>query len=212
MNLYLLAVSPLTFYAACSFLREGSPQVTFDLWRRFSLGALFALPGYVAAAIVADWFGYSYRPANLFVRLSTNLHIIPAAMGVGGCLLVQRMLKKWARRGDELRSSALNLLAVMSGFNSTLFAVEYFSGNLAPNVEQLLILPTLRTTTVIGLSFAWMIKVRLPLAASVVAASVLFPGVVTYLYAAGFFTPAVVLSGIVAFTGVAALLRMRSSP
>ena len=99
MSLYLLAVTPLTFYAACALLRERSPCVTIVLLRRFLIGGLLALPGYLGAGIVTGWFGSSYAPAALFARLTTTGYVLPAGMAAVAALAVELPAMRAARRG-----------------------------------------------------------------------------------------------------------------
>jgi hypothetical protein len=209
MSLYLLAVTPLTFFAACALLREQSPCVPIDLWRRFLLGGLLALPGYLAAGVVADWFGSSYGPVALFVRLTATGHLLPAGMAAAAALVLGLASAFGQRRGAG--GDALAVLAPMSGFSAFFAATEFAAGRLPPNPMQLLIMPTLRAATIVVLAFAWTRRER-PLAALLIAvAAVLFAGEVSHLYAVGFHAPAGVLAGLAACAGIVALRAMRGS-
>ena len=219
MNLYLLSVAPLTFYAACALLREQSPCVPIHLWRRFLLGGLLALPGYLGAAIVANWFGSSYGPAALFARLTTTGILLPVGMAAVAALAMELASALAARRGagqaerhaGGARGDALSVLAPMAGFIALFAAVELAAGRLPPNPMQLLMMPTLRAATIVVLAFAWTRRER-PLAALLIAvAAVLFAGEVSHLYAVGFRAPAAVLAAVAAGAGGFALWAMRGS-
>ena len=211
MSLYLLAVTPLTLYAACALLRDQPPPVPFALWRRFALGGLLALPGFLGAGFVAGWFGSSYRPAALFARLTTIQHLLPAVLAVAAALAVGLPSVLARRRHTEAPVDTLAVLATMAGFGSVFLAVEFVSSGIPSTAMQLLIVPTLRVATLVALVFAWTRREH-PLAAMAIAASaVLFAGAVSYLHAIGFPAPAAVLSGVAAAGGAAALLAMRGS-
>jgi len=217
MRLYLLSVTPLTFYAACALLREQSPCVPIDLWRRFLLGGLLALPGYLGAAIVANWFGSSYGPAALFARLTTTGILLPAGMAALAALAMELALaarrgaRKAERHAGGARDDALSVLAPMAGFIALFAAIELAAGRLPPNPMQLLILPTLRAATIVVLAFSWTRRER-PLAALLIAvAAVLFAGEVSHLYAVGFRAPAAALAAAAAGAGGFALWAMRGS-
>ncbi len=211
MSLYLLAVTPLTFYAACALLRDRSPVVPVDLWRRFALGGLLALPGYLAAGLAADWFGSSYRPASLFARLTATRHLLPAVTATAAAVAVGLLARGAARRGGAAAAGPLGALAAMAGCSSIFAAAELAAGTLPPNGMQLLIVPTLRAATLVVLVLAWTRRGR-PLAAAAIAASaVLVPGAASYLHAVGAHAPVAVLAGTAAVAGAAALLTMRGS-
>lgn len=220
MSLYLLAVMPLTFYAACSLLRRQSPCVPIDLWRRFLIGGLLALPGYLGAGIVAGWFGSSYGPAALFARLTTTGFLLPAGMAAVAALGVELVSALAARRGagqrerheDDARHDALAVLAPMAGFSTFFATIELAAGRLPSSPMQLLIMPTLRAATIVVLAFAWTRRER-PLAALLIAvAALLFAGEVSYLYAVGFRAPAAALAAAAAGAGGLALRAMRGNP
>ena len=210
MSLYLLAVTPLTFYAACALLRERSPCVPIVLLRRFLIGGLLALPGYLGAGIVTGWFGSSYAPVALFARLTTTGYVLPAGMAAVAALAVELPAARAARRGAG--DGALPVLASMTGFIAFFAAIELAAGRLPPSPMQLLIMPTLRVATIVVLAFAWTRRER-PLAAVLVAvAAILFAGEVSHLYAVGFRAPAGALAAAAAGAGGFALRAMRGSP
>ena len=209
--LYLLAVTPLTFYAACALLRDRSPVVPFDLWRRFALGGLLALPGYLAAGVVGDWFGSSYRPAALFARLTTIRHLAPAVTAAAAALAVGLLTARGARRAGEAPAGPLAALAAMTGFTSIFAAAELAADGMPPNGMQLLIVPTLRAATLVVLVLAWTRRRRPLAAAAIAAAAVLLPGAASFLHAVGMHAPVGVLTGAAAAAGAAALLTMRGS-
>ena len=210
MSLYLLAVTPLTFYAACALLRERSPCVTIVLLRRFLIGGLLALPGYLGAGIVTGWFGSSYAPVSLFARLTTTGYVLPAGMAAVAALAVELPAARAARRGAG--DDALPVLASMAGFIAFFAAIELAAGRLPPSPMQLLIMPTLRAATIVVLAFAWTRRER-PLAAVLVAvAAILFAGEVSHLYAVGSRVPAGALAAAAAGAGGFALRAMRGSP
>lgn len=226
MNLYLLAVTPLTFYAACALLRERSPCVPIVLWRRFLIGGLLALPGYLGAGIVAGWFGSSYAPAALFARLTTTGYLLPVGMAAAAALAVELPAELAARRGAETAGrqagdsrgddgrgdDALPVLASMAGFVAFFVTIELAAGRLPSSPMQLLIMPTLRAATIVVLAFAWTRRER-PIAAVLISvAAVLFAGEVSHLYAVGFRVPAGVLAAAAAGAGGIALRAMRGSP
>ena len=211
MSLYLLAVTPLTFYAACALLRERSPIVTLDLWRRFALGALLALPGYLMADVLAGWFGASYRPLALYARLTVTLHLVPAALAVAAALAVGLSSSLAARAGRPAGANVLTAMATMAGFGSIYVAAELAGSGVPPSAVQLLIVPTLRVATLIALIIAWALRDRALPAAAIAATAVPFAGAVSYLHAVGFHAPAAVLTGVAAATGAAALVSMRRS-
>ena len=221
MNLYLLAVTPLTFYAACALLRERSPCVPIVLWRRFLIGGLLALPGYLGAGIVAGWFGSSYAPAALFARLTTTGYLLPVGMAAVAALAAEVPTGLAARRGAEAADrragvrtadDALLVLASMAGFIAFFAAIEVAAGRVPSSPMQLLIMPTLRAAAIVVLAFAWTRRER-PLAAVLIAvAALLFAGEVSHLYAVGFRVPAGVLAAAAAGAGGIALRAMRGSP
>ena len=221
MTLYLLAVTPLTFYAACALLRERPPCVPIVLWRRFLIGGLLALPGFLAAGIVAGWFGSSYAPAALFARLTTTGYLLPVGMAAVAALAVKLSAELAARRGAAeadrhagggTGDDALPVLASMAGFIAFFAAVELAAGRVPPSPMHLLIMPTLRAATIVVLAFAWTRRER-PIAAVLIAvAAVLFAGEVSHLYAVGFRVPAAVLAAAAAAAGGIALRAMRASP
>ncbi len=209
MSLYLLAVTPLTFYAACALLRQRSPCVPIVLLRRFLIGGLLALPGYLGAGIVTGWFGSSYAPVALFARLTTTGYVLPAGMAAVAALAVELTTARAAHRGA---GDALPVLASMAGFIAFFAAIELAAGRLPPSPMQLLIMPTLRAATIVVLAFAWTRRER-PLAAVLVAvAAILFAGEVSHLYAVGFRAPAGALAAAAAGAGGFALRAMRGSP
>ncbi len=221
MSLYLLAVTPLTFYAACALLRERSPCVPIVLLRRFLIGGLLALPGYLGAGIVTGWFGSSYAPVALFARLTTTGYVLPAGMAAIAALAVELPIARAARRGGGTADrhagggagdDALPVLASMTGFIAFFTAIELAAGRLPPSPMQLLIMPTLRAAAIVVLAFAWTRRKR-PLAAVLVAvAAILFAGEVSHLYAVGFRAPAGALAAAAAGAGGFALRAMRGSP
>ena len=211
MALYLLAVTPLTLYFACALRRGKSRLVPFDLWRLFVLGGLLGVPGYVVVGIVADLFGYSYRPAALLVRLTIRWYLLPGAAAIAAALVVRVATERLAWQSGGTGSDTLAGLSAMGGFISVVEAFEYFSGVLSPTVEYLLILPTLRASMLIAFCFAWMVRERPLLSVSIALASVLFPGLVAYLYTAGWVVAAVFLAGGVAVAGASALQRLRGN-
>lgn len=220
MSLYLLAVTPLTFYAACALLRERPPCVPIVLLRRFLIGGLLALPGYLGAGIVTGWFGSSYAPVALFARLTTTGYVLPAGMAAIAALAVELPIARAARRGGGTTDrhaggagdDALPVLASMTGFIAFFTAIELAAGRLPPSPMQLLIMPTLRAAAIVVLAFAWTRRKR-PLAAVLVAvAAILFAGEVSHLYAVGFRAPAGALAAAAAGAGGFALRAMRGSP
>lgn len=212
MSLYLLAVTPLTFYAACAVLRDRSPVMPSDLWRRFALGGLLALPGYLAvglaAGAAADRFGASYRPAELFVRLTAIEHALPAVTATAAAVAVGLLAFTWRRRGAP-PAGPLGVLAAMAGFGSIYAAAELAAATQPPNVMQLLIVPTLRAATLVVLVLAWTRRARPLAAAGIAAIAVLAPGAASWLHAVGAHAPVGVLAGAAAVAGAAALLTMR---
>lgn len=209
MSLYLLAVTPLTFYAACALLRERVPIVPLDLWRRFALGALLALPGYLLAGVVNSWFGDSYQLLPLFVRLTVTLHIVPAALAAVASLAVGLSLLLPARRSGRVDDDVLGVMAAMAGFGSIFIASELVGSGVPPNAVKLLIVPTLRTATLIALVAAWALRDRLVAALGITAGALLYSGAVSCLYTAGFSAPSWVFTSLAATGGAAALLNMR---
>lgn len=220
MSLYLLAVTPLTFYAACALLGRQSPCIPIVLWRRFLIGGLLALPGYLGASTVAGWFGSSYAPAALFARLTATGYLLPVGMAAVAAFVVELPTALAARRGAAAGDphagggagdGALAVLASMAGFIAFFAGIELAAGRLSPNPMQLLIMPTLRAATLVVLAFAWTRRER-PLAALLIAvAAVLFAGEISHLYAVGFRLPAGVLAAAAAAAGGVALRSMRGS-
>lgn len=228
MSLYLLAAAPLTFCAACAFLRDRPLAAPLDPWRRFALGGLLALPGYLAAGVAADavvgWFDSSWRPAALFARLTVTRHLLPAVTAAAAALLVGLLPGSAARLagaaqpgragrrgGAPGRTAAgpLGALAAMAGCSSIFAAAELAAGTHPPNGMHLLVMPTLRAATLLVLVLAWTRR-RRPLAAAAIAASaVLVPGAASYLHAVGAHAPAGALAVTAAVAGAAALSTMR---
>lgn len=208
MSLYLLTVTPLTFYAACALIGDRSPVTPSDLWRRFALGGLLALPGYLAAGVAAGWFGASYRPAELFVRLTVIGHVLPAVTAAAAAVAVGLLAGAW-RRGGAPPASPLGVLAAMAGYGSIFAAAELAAATQPPNVMQFLIVPTLRAATLIVLVLAWTRRTRPLAAAAIAAAAVLAPGAASWLHAVGAHAPVGVLAVAAAVAGAAALLTMR---
>ncbi len=211
MSLYLLAVTPLTFYAACAVLRDRPPVMPSDLWRRFALGGLLALPGYLAvglaAGAAADRFRASYQPAELFVRLTAIEHALPAVTAAAAAVVAGLLAGAWRRRGAP--AGPLGVLAAMAGYGSIYAAAELAAATQPPNVMQLLIAPTLRAATLVVLVLAWTQRARPLAAAGIAAMAVLTPGAASWLHAVGAHAPVGVLAGAAAVAGAAALLTMR---
>lgn len=186
-------------------------MIPLDLWRRFALGALLGLPGFLIAGVVAGWFDSSYRPLALFVRLALTLHIVPSALAVTATLalgIIPALVLGKVGIGD---GETLSVMATMAGFGSSLLAAEFASSNMQDSAVLLLSVPTLRVTMLIALIFAWTRRGRPLLASGIVMGALLFAGAVSYLYAIGFHAPAVLLTGVAAAAGVVALVSLRRS-
>lgn len=211
MGIYLLAVIPLTFYATCAFLRESSPIVPLDLWRRFALGALLGLPGFLIAGFVAGWFDASYRPLALFVRLAFTLHIVPSALAVTAVLALRFVPAFVFRRVGIGDGETLSVMATMGGFGSSFVAADFASSDMPASAVLLLSVPTLRVAVLIALIFAWTRRGRPLVAAGIVMCALLFAGAISYLYVIGFHVPAGLFTGFAAAAGVFTLVSLRRS-
>ncbi len=205
----MLAVTPLTFYASWALLRHQSSTGPMALWLRFALGAAFALPGLIIAGMVDSWFGSSFRLIPLFFRLTVLGHFVPAFLSVATAFTVEFTSGLFSHLGEHDDGDPLPIMASVAGFGSIFLVGEFIGDRSYPDPVNMLIVPTLRVSVFMGIVVAWQRRFHPFFVIAIATITILYGGLVSYLYVVGFQSLSGGLTAAAAVLALFGLFRIR---